>query len=304
MIENTRSINFTSRVVLFIGCIYVLAPLYFVLTASSVSYDDFMGAGAILPTQLGSFEAFWGNVKFVFTDTIIPRQILNSAIVGLLVGLGGTMFAMFSAYAIVFFKGNARRIVYIMVIMVLFVPGDALVVPLYQVASNVFLPVNSVANVFGIWESIFGTPLALRFNILNSYGGMTLPLMVEAGGTLVFIQFFRTIPPNMVKAARMDGAGPTLFFKDMLFPQALKMASGLFIIMFIGGWNQFFWPLVATTNQDIQPAMVGLRALRFNDNGDIEPNIPLIMVCALLITIIPLIITALNHKVIARGIKL
>lgn len=304
MIENTRSINFVSRAVLLLGCLYVLAPLYFVLTASSISYEEFTRTGGILPTQLGSWEAFWGNLELAFTTTNIPRQIFNSAVVGLLIGVGGVSFAICTAYAIVFFGGAVRRLVYGMVIMVLFVPGDALVVPLYQVASNIFLPINALANLFGFWEALFGYELELRLNILNTYGGMTLPLMIEAGGTLVFIQYFRTIPPTMVNAARMDGAGPTLFFKDMLLPQAIKTAAGLFIIMFVGGWNQFFWPLVSTTDENIQPAVVGLRTLQYTDTGDIDPNIPLIMVCALMITILPLIITALNHRVIARGVKL
>lgn len=303
MIENTRSITLVSYLVLILGCLYVLLPLYFVFVAGSISYDDFLQTGGVLPAIPKSMPAFWQNFNHILTHTSIPQQILNSAIIGLVIGLGGTVLAMLTAYVVVFFGQGLRRIIYGIVIVVLFVPADALVITIYQVASNVFLPINTMANIGDFWQTLFGTPLALEWNILNSYMGMTLPLLIDAGGTLVFIQYFRTIHPSMVKAARMDGAGAFLFFKDMCLPYSIKTAAGLFIILFIGGWNQYFWPLLATTTPELQPAMVGLRALRFA-RAESVPDVPAIMLATLMVTIIPLIIAALNHRVIARGMKL
>ncbi len=218
MIENTRSINITAYAVLILGCIYILTPLYIILTTASTSYADFVQNGGELQLVLGTH--LWQNLYTVSTETLIPRQILNSAILGVLIGGGGILFAILAAYTIVFFGNFIRKLMYGCVIVIILVPGDTLTIVMYQVASNIFLPINTIANLGGLWTFIFGYSLDMRFNILNSYGGMSLPLMIEAGGTLVFVQYFRTIPPSMVKAAQMDGAGPFRFLVDILIPQS------------------------------------------------------------------------------------
>ena len=301
MIENTRSINAVSYAVLLLGCIYIVAPIYFILTTSTLSYKDFITSGGTIPLYFDS--SFFENVQYIFTQTRIPRQIFNSAILGFLHATGSITFAVLMAYVIVFFTSWVRKFAYATIIIIILVPGDTLTIVMYQVASNIFLPINTLFNMGGIWEFLFGTPLDLRLNILNTYAGMSLPLMIEAGATLVCIQYFRTIPKSMMQAAHMDGAGPFRFLWDIVLPMARPTIYGLYLLMFMGGWNGYFWPLIASNNPNLHPALVGLRSLKTEDYDSII-NYPAIMTAGVLITLIPLGIVLLHHRTISRGIKL
>jgi sn-glycerol 3-phosphate transport system permease protein len=85
--------------------------------------------------------------------------------------------------------------------------------------------------------------------MLNSYAGLTIPLIASATATFLFRQFFMTVPDELVEAARVDGAGPMRFFKDVLVPLSATSIAALFVIQFIYGWNQYLWPLLVTTNE-------------------------------------------------------
>ena len=90
--------------------------------------------------------------------------------------------------------------------------------------------------------------------------GLTMPLIASATATFLFRQFFLTVPDELVEAARMDGAGPMRFFKDVLLPLSKTSMAALFVIQFIYGWNQYLWPLLVTTDEKHVPDRDGHQA--------------------------------------------
>ena len=97
--------------------------------------------------------------------------------------------------------------------------------------------------------------------MLNTYAGLTVPLIASATATFLFRQFFLTVPDELVEAARIDGAGPMRFFKDVLVPLSTTSIAALFVIQFIYGWNQYLWPLLVTTNENMYPVVIGIKRM-------------------------------------------
>ena len=116
--------------------------------------------------------------------------------------------------------------------------------------------------------------------MLNTYAGLTVPLIASATATFLFRQFFLTVPDELVEAARMDGAGPMRFFKDILVPLSQTSIAALFVIQFIYGWNQYLWPLLATTSEDMYPVVIGIK--RMIAGGDAANDWNIVMATAIL----------------------
>lgn len=175
----------------------------------------------------------------------------------------------------------------------------------YQVASNVFSPLNAALDVTGLNDviaAVFGAPFHAEWSILNTHVGLVVPLLAHGMGTFLFRQFFLTLPKDLFKAARMDGAGPIRFMIDILLPLSRTTFASLFILTFLSGWTQYLWPLVASSTSEMQTAVVGLARL-VPDEGAV-PDYPLIMAGAILVSIVPLAMIALLQRYLVQGLVL
>jgi sn-glycerol 3-phosphate transport system permease protein len=136
--------------------------------------------------------------------------------------------------------------------------------------------------------------------MLNSYAGLTIPLIASATATFLFRQFFLTVPEELVEAARMDGAGPMRFFKDVLLPLSRTSIAALFVIQFIYGWNQYLWPLLVTTNENMYPVVIGIKRMISGGDGQTEWN--LVMATAILAMLPPALVVMLMQKWFVKGL--
>jgi sn-glycerol 3-phosphate transport system permease protein len=185
-------------------------------------------------------------------------------------------------------------------------PLDIRFVTTYQVASNVFGPLNAILDVTGLngmITRVFGAPLSLEWSILNTRLGLVAPLVAHGMGTFFFRQSFLTLPDSLFKAARMDGAGPIRFMIDILLPLSKSSFASLFVLYFLSGWTQYLWPLVAATSPETTTAVVGLAKLVPGIDGDI-PNYPLIMAGAVIVSSVPLLMIALLQRFLVQGLVL
>src|SRR5574341_230892 len=130
--------------------------------------------------------------------------------------------------------------------------------------------------------------------ILNSYVGLTLPLIASATATFLFRQFFLTVPDELAEAARIDGAGPMRFFFDVLLPLSKTSIAALFVIQFIYGWNQYLWPLLVTTHEDMYPVVIGIK--RMISGGDAANEWNIVMATAMLAMLPPALVVMLMQK--------
>jgi sn-glycerol 3-phosphate transport system permease protein len=196
-----------------------------------------------------------------------------SLVSALLISIGKITISMLSAFAIVYFRFPFRGLVFWMIFITLMLPVEVRIGPTYEVVSNL--------------------------GMLNSYAGLTVPLMASATATFLFRQFFLTVPDELVEAARMDGAGPMRFFWDVLFPLSRTSIAALFVIQFIYGWNQYLWPLLVTTNENMYPVVMGIRRLI---SGDAYTEWNVVMATAMLAMLPPALVVVLMQKWFVKGL--
>jgi sn-glycerol 3-phosphate transport system permease protein len=160
------------------------------------------------------------------------------------------------------------------VFITLMVPVEVRIGPTYEVISNL--------------------------GMLNSYAGLTIPLIASATATFLFRQFFLTVPDELVEAARIDGAGPMRFFKDVLVPLSTTSIAALFVIQFIYGWNQYLWPLLVTTDESMYPIVMGIK--RMFAGGDAANEWNVIMATAILAMLPPAMVVLVMQKWFVKGL--
>ena len=136
--------------------------------------------------------------------------------------------------------------------------------------------------------------------LLNSYTGLTLPLIASATATFLFRQFFLTIPDELAEAARIDGAGPMRFFRDVVLPLSKTSIAALFVIQFIYGWNQYLWPLLITTEESMYTTVIGIK--RMIPGGDAITEWNLVMATAMLAMLPPALVVLLMQKWFVKGL--
>ncbi|MCC2611831.1 ABC transporter permease subunit [Neorhizobium sp. Rsf11] len=302
MVENARSLNIIASLILVVGMIYILGPLYLTLSTASQSYEFMLRNG--LAWYPG--DQLLANMASIFTETRIPIQMLNSMVVAFSNAAATCVLSFLSAYAIVYFRIRWAGVVFALILATIMLPLDIRVITTYQVASNIFSPLNAVLDATGLnglIARIFGTPVQLELSVLNTHFGLVAPLVAHGTGTFLFRQFFLTLPKDLFKAARMDGAGPTRFLFDILLPLSRTSFAALFVLTFLSGWTQYLWPLVGASTPDMQTAVVGLARLVPDSEGQV-PDFPMIMAGAVIVSIIPLAMIALLQRYLVQGLVL
>src|SRR5262249_6618610 len=146
-----------------------------------------------------------------------------------------------SAFAVAFFEFRGRGIAFWAIFITLMLPVEVRIFPTFQVISTL--------------------------GMIDTYAGLIVPLIASATATLLFRQFFLTIPDEFVEAAKMDGAGPMRFFRDVVLPLSLTNMAALFVILFVYGWNQYLWPLLVTTAGDVETVVIGIVKMIGNEAG-------------------------------------
>jgi sn-glycerol 3-phosphate transport system permease protein len=139
-----------------------------------------------------------------------------------------------------------------------------------------------------------------NLGMLNTYAGLTVPLIASATATFLFRQFFLTVPDELVEASRIDGAGPLRFFRDVLVPLSATSIAALFVIQFIYGWNQYLWPLLVTTDESRYPIVMGIK--RMISGGDASTEWNVVMATAMLAMIPPALIVLGMQKWFVKGL--
>jgi sn-glycerol 3-phosphate transport system permease protein len=197
-----------------------------------------------------------------------------SLVSALIITTGKIAISLLSAFAIVYFRFPFKMACFWSIFITLMLPVEVRIGPTYQVVADL--------------------------NMLNGYAGLTVPLIASATATFLFRQFFLTVPDELVEAARMDGAGPMRFFKDVLVPLSATSIAALFVIQFIYGWNQYLWPLLVTTKEDMYPVVIGIK--RMLAGGDAANDWNVVMATAILAMLPPVLVVILMQKWFVKGL--
>jgi len=273
MVEKDGWGTWLVHAILITGIALVCFPIYLTFEASSVTHDQVIQPP--LPLIPGDLLAEnYTRALFEGTGTPVITMLINSAIMALGIALGKIFISIISAYAIVYFRFRFRMFFFWAIFMTLMLPVEVRIVPTYEVVSSL--------------------------GMLNSYTGLILPLIASATATFLFRQFFMTVPEELLEAARVDGAGPFRFFKDILLPLSRTNIAALFVILFIYGWNQYLWPLLVTTEPEMNTIVMGLKLMmpQADDFGDW----PVTMATAMLAVLPPVAVVLLMQRLFVKGL--
>ncbi len=277
MIERRPITTFLAHLTLLLGVALVAFPIWVTFVAST--HDAVRMTHIPLPLLPG--DQFFVNLKTALTESIsgagslpVGLMMLNSLIMAMMIAVGKITISLLSAFAIVYFRFPFRMGFFWMIFITLMLPVEVRILPTFEVVANL--------------------------NMLNSYWGLTIPLIASATATFMFRQIFLTIPDEMLEAARMDGAGPMRFFWDILIPLSRTNIAALFVILFIYGWNQYLWPLLITTEKEMFTVVMGIKQML--ETAEQSPDWHLIMMTALLAMIPPIIVVLSMQKMFVKGL--
>ena len=279
MIEKRPVLTVLSHLVLILGVAIVAFPIYLTLIASTQTAQQINQSVPMSLLPGGHGWATWKLALFggdtSMGSKIAPAlpMLLTSLVSALAISIGKIAISLLSAFAIVYFRFPLRTLVFWMIFVTLMLPVEVRIGPTYEVVAGL--------------------------GLLNSYAGLTVPLIASATATFLFRQFFLTVPDELVEAARIDGAGPMRFFRDVLLPLSATNIAAMFVIQFIYGWNQYLWPLLVTTNEDMYPIVLGIKRLIAGESWT-EWNV--VMATALLAMLPPALVVILMQKWFVKGL--
>ena len=273
MVEKRGAGLWFSHVIMITGVLIVFFPIWLAFVASTVTQPEIVHP----PMPLWPGDQFINNYReALFSGVNVPvaTMLFNSLVMAMGIAIGKIIISLLSAFAIVYFKFPGKMIFFWMIFLTLMLPVEVRIVPTYEVIAG--------------------------FGMLNSYGGLILPLIASATATFLFRQFYMTIPDELAEAARVDGASPMRFFWDILFPMSRTNIAALFVILFIYGWNQYLWPLLITTDPSMNTIVMGIKQMF--PSGDDTANWPVIMATSILAMIPPIIVVISMQKLFIRGL--
>lgn len=273
MVERRGMAHWLTHAGLILGVAFVFFPIWLAFVASTVTPEEIVRP----PMPLLPGPHLVDNYREALVSGVnvpVARMMANSFLMAMGIALGKIAISLLSAFAIVYFRFPFRRVFFWLIFLTLMLPVEVRIVPTYEVIAG--------------------------FGMLNSYSGLILPLVASATATFLFRQFFLTVPDELAEAARVDGAGPMRFFLDILLPMSRTNIAALFVILFIYGWNQYLWPLLITTDPEMNTIVMGIRQMF--PSGDDIANWPVIMATSILAMLPPVIVVVAMQKLFIRGL--
>ena len=273
MVEKRGLGIWLSHAIMILGVLIVFFPIWLAFVASTVTQPEIVSP----PMPLLPGDQFFINYKKALLAGVnvpVGTMLTNSLVMAIGIAVGKIIISLLSAFAIVYFRFPGKKIFFWLIFITLMLPVEVRIVPTYEIIAG--------------------------FGMLNSYGGLIFPLIASATATFLFRQFFMTVPDELAEAARVDGAKPLRFFWDILIPMSRTNIAALFVILFIYGWNQYLWPLLITTEPEMNTIVMGIKQMF--PSGDDVADWPVIMATSILAMVPPVIVVISMQKLFIRGL--
>jgi sn-glycerol 3-phosphate transport system permease protein len=277
MVEDRRLGDLIAYIILTIGVLIVAFPVWLTFVAST--WDASTVINGEMPLYPGPyFLENYKRILFVGTSGTTREPVigmmLNSFIMAMAIALGKIFISVLSAYAVVYYRFPFRMAAFWIIFITLMLPVEVRIFPTFKIVSDL--------------------------NMLDTYQGLAIPLIASATGTLLFRQFFMTIPDELLEASKIDGAGPFRFFKDTLLPLSMTTIAALFVIQFIYGWNQYLWPLLVTTKDSMQTIVIAIKKMIVT--ADALTEWQLAMATAMLAMLPPVFVVIAMQRLFVKGL--
>jgi len=270
--------KWVAHLFLILGVVVTAFPLYLAFIASTHDAATIgRGRMPLLPGHYGvdNYEQAWsvGSGERV-NGTPVRITMWNSFLMALAIVVGKVVVSALTAYAVVYFRFPLRDFFFWLIFITLMLPLEVRIIPTYKVVSDL--------------------------RLINTFTGLTLPLMVSATGTLLFRQVFLTIPRELLEAAKVDGAGPLRCLWSVVLPVSTPGMAALSVILFLYGWNQYLWPLLITTDRKLDTVAIGLARMLGNAEGLMDWNV--VMAATILTSTIPTGVVIFMHRWLVQGL--
>jgi sn-glycerol 3-phosphate transport system permease protein len=276
VVERRPAWTLITHAVLIAGILVVAFPVYVTLVASTHTSEDLVGK---VPLWFG--DRLLENYRTILSTgmrsagpTPVSVMMWNSFVMAVSIAVGKIVISILSAYAIVYFRFPLRMACFWMIFLTLMLPVEVRIMPTFKVVADL--------------------------GLLNTFAGLTIPLIASATATFLFRQFFLTVPDELLEAARIDGAGPLRFFWSIVVPLSRTNIAALFVILFIFGWNQYLWPLLMTTQEGMYTIVLGIK--RMTAAAEAAANWNLVMATAVLAMVPPVVIVVLMQRWFIKGL--
>jgi sn-glycerol 3-phosphate transport system permease protein len=277
MVESRRHRDLVAYLVLAIGVVIIAFPVYVAIIASTHDAATLINGNMPLTPGGQAIENYSRTILVGTAGTTrepVGTMMLNSLVMAAGIAVGKILISVLSAFAIVYFRFPFRQTAFWIIFVTLMLPVEVRIYPTYKIVADL--------------------------GLLDTYTGLILPLIASATGTLLFRQFFMTVPDELLEASKIDGAGAFRFFKDTLLPLSLTTMAALFVIQFIYGWNQYLWPLLITTRDDMQTIVIGIKKMIATQDALTEWQIA--MATAILAMLPPVAVVILMQRLFVKGL--
>ena len=265
--------------ILIAGSLFLMLPLLMILQMTTIPDNEIIQTGPSL--KIG--DQFHHNLEKAMLqasgfsgENTGMSMLKNSFILGIGFAVGKIVIGMTAAYAIVYFRLQFATLAFWLIFTTLLLPLEVRILPSYEVVQ--------------------------RLGMLNTYQGLIIPLIASATATFFFRQFFRSVPEELVEAARIDGAGPVKFFVDILVPLSKTMIAAMFIIMFVYGWNQYLWATMITTDENMYTLVRGIKQIVQVLEGAVVPEFGRSNVLALVAVVPPVLVVVFFQSWFVKGL--
>lgn len=276
MVENRPIRTILTHAILIMGLFLIIFPIYIALVASTHQKKDILTTVQPWFGQhlIENYTTILKSGKETAGGVPVGLMMVNSLIMAVGIVVGKISISIISAYAIVYFRFPFRMFFFWIIFLTLMLPVEVRILPTFKVVADL--------------------------GLLNTYAGLTIPLIASATATFLFRQFFLTMPDELIEAARVDGAGPMRFFLTILLPLSRTNIAALTVILFIYGWNQYLWPLMITTDPGMTTIVMGAQRMLFV--ADAIPEWNLTMAFAVLAMLPPVLVVLVMQRQFVKGL--
>lgn len=277
MVQRRSVFDLLPHLILIAGILVLAFPVYIAFVAST--WDAATIANGHMPLRPGPhFLENYYRTLFIGTSSSTRQPVggmmLNSLIMAVTIAVGKIAISLISAFSVVYFRFPFRKTAFWIIFVTLMLPVEVRIYPTYKIVADL--------------------------GLLDTFAGLTVPLIASATATLLFRQFFMTVPDELVEASRIDGAGPMKFFFDTLLPLSITSVAAMFVIQFIYGWNQYLWPLLITTKDSMQTVVIGIKKMIVTQDALTEWQ--LAMATTILAMLPPVFVVVVMQKLFVKGL--
>ena len=270
----------SNHIILLIGVVFMSLPVWVAFSTSTHSAETILREGL----------QFWPGTDFLktykevmFEEAGVMKSVLgitmlkNSMILGIGFAVGKVIISMLAAYAIVYFRFRLATPLFWIIFLTLLLPLEVRIIPSYEIVAGL--------------------------GLLDTNFGLIVPLIASATGTFYFRQFFKSVPEELLEAARLDGATPWRFFIDILIPLSKTMIAAILIIMFVVGWNQYLWPLIMTTKEENYTLVIGIKQIYqiLSEGGEL-PQYQKAFALTIMATLPPVLVALVFQNWVVKGL--